>query len=153
MVNQKTIYEDDLCERVNKIIKEAIIHGGDSGGAYYDNYEGLMKAMTEFLEHYKLDGYVIIDETGCGPNELRFAKKAKAKNIIEKIQIKSSNEEKVGVWQVKPFYPEGFEGDESDKAVRIRCSSCGFKMIATKFGNPLKYCPNCGSKNERRDNA
>lgn len=38
-----------ILEAVNEIIKEAIIHGGDAGGPYLSNEEGLEKAMDGLL--------------------------------------------------------------------------------------------------------
>lgn len=62
---------------INKIINEAIDHGGDSGGAYYCNREGLIKEMSDLLRWTGLNKeYGIMDEGG----RLRFYKKS---NIVE----------------------------------------------------------------------
>lgn len=37
-------------DALNKLIGEAILHGGDGGGAYLTNREGLEKAIDEYLE-------------------------------------------------------------------------------------------------------
>ena len=50
---------------INKIINEAIIHGGDSGGAYCMNNEGLIKQMRYYLNWTGLNKTVgIMDEDG-----------------------------------------------------------------------------------------
>lgn len=36
---------------LNKIIKESIDHGGDSGGPYLINEEALIKAMEDYLKY------------------------------------------------------------------------------------------------------
>lgn len=41
-------------EIINNIIKSAIIHGADSGGSYDQNKEGLLEAITIWLEMKKL---------------------------------------------------------------------------------------------------
>lgn len=64
---------DRLIERVNKIITEAIEHGGDSGGAYFSNRDGLIHEMKRFLNWTGLDReYGIMDENGW----IRFYKKS-----------------------------------------------------------------------------
>lgn len=37
-------------DALNKLISESILHGGDSGGAYLTNREGLEKAIDDYLE-------------------------------------------------------------------------------------------------------
>lgn len=50
---------------VNQIIKEAIIHGADTGGSYNQNITALTKAVNEWLEYknltndYKLQNTVV----------------------------------------------------------------------------------------------
>lgn len=39
----------DLVSRVNDVIKESIAHGGDSGGAYFCNWDGFISAVTNLL--------------------------------------------------------------------------------------------------------
>ena len=52
-------------ERLNRIIHEAIIHGGDSGGAYFINDEGLTKEMRYYLNWTGLKETVgIMNEEG-----------------------------------------------------------------------------------------
>lgn len=69
--------DDVLIQRINGIIKEAIEHGGDSGGAYFSNGEGLIKEMKYFLRWSGLDkNYGIMDEDGW----VKFYKKS---HIVE----------------------------------------------------------------------
>lgn len=66
-----------LLRYMNNIIAEAIEHGGDSGGAYYSNRDGLIKEMHYFLRWAGFDKeYGIMDEGGI----LRFYKK---EHIVE----------------------------------------------------------------------
>lgn len=50
---KKYIEDEDmlaiLCEHLNKIIDEAVTHGGDPGGPYYSNEEGIKNAINSFL--------------------------------------------------------------------------------------------------------
>jgi hypothetical protein len=55
----------EAINRINDIIEEAIDHGGDSGGAYFCNRDGLVKAMRELLAWTGLDNAVgIVCENG-----------------------------------------------------------------------------------------
>lgn len=56
-----------------------------------------------------------------------------------------------GKWQMKPLFNSQL--DESDVAVRIRCSGCGMKLIAQKCGPFPNYCANCGARMERREDG
>lgn len=52
-------------ELLNEIIHEAIIHGGDSGGAYCVNDEDLIKKMKDYLNWTGLNKTVgIMNESG-----------------------------------------------------------------------------------------
>ena len=77
MSERITVFADTLLKLVNSIIAEAIEHGGDSGGAYYNNAEGLRDKMTCLLRWCGLqDEFVIVDLNMDGNDELRFAKLA-----------------------------------------------------------------------------
>ena len=56
--NNLHIFKDHL----NKIIEEAIIHGGDYGGAYFINQGKLIFEIKQFLKWTGLDEYLIIYE-------------------------------------------------------------------------------------------
>lgn len=62
-----------LVQLVNDIVKEAIRHGGDSGGAYFTNHKKLFSALTYLKNWLGLDGYAVVDFSG----ELYLAKLAK----------------------------------------------------------------------------
>lgn len=47
---------------INKIIKEAIIHGADSGGSYESNKDNLVNAINEWLNMKNLSCEYIIDK-------------------------------------------------------------------------------------------
>ena len=51
---------ESLCEHLNDIIEQAIIHGGDNDGPYCINEEELIKHIKIFLGWIGLDKYVII---------------------------------------------------------------------------------------------
>lgn len=66
---------DDRNDRIyidylNRIISEAIEHGGDSGGAYFTNRDGLVNAMKFFLKWTGLEKTVGIMD--CDGQEIRF---------------------------------------------------------------------------------
>jgi hypothetical protein len=66
-----------LLRYMNNIIAEAIEHGGDSGGAYYSNRDGLIMEMSNLLRWAGFNKeYGIMDEGGI----LRFYKK---EHIVE----------------------------------------------------------------------
>lgn len=51
-----------LMEYINNIIRQAIYHGGDSGGAYFTNREKLKSAMGELIWWLSLHDYVICED-------------------------------------------------------------------------------------------
>jgi hypothetical protein len=64
-------------EKINRIIAEAIEHGGDCGGAYFSNRDGLVDEMKDFLCWAGLDkDYGIMDDGGW----IKFYKKS---DIVE----------------------------------------------------------------------
>lgn len=64
--------DEKFLDWVNKIISEAIEHGGDEGGAYYSNKDGLLNTMKHFLRWSGLNKkYGIMYEEGWA----RFYKK------------------------------------------------------------------------------
>lgn len=45
---------------INRIVGEAVWHGADCGGAYYQNEESLLKALNDWIRHKSLyDEYEI----------------------------------------------------------------------------------------------
>lgn len=48
------------CDYLNDIIEQAIIHGGDVGGAYFVNKEELIKSIKTFIDWTGLNKYLII---------------------------------------------------------------------------------------------
>ena len=54
---------DALMYLLNEVIKNAIDHGGDPGGPYGCNDEGLRKSMQAFLDKLELnDEWTIVNE-------------------------------------------------------------------------------------------
>lgn len=54
--NNLHIFKDYL----NKIIEEAITHGGDDGGAYFINQEKLISEIKRFLKWTGLDKHLVV---------------------------------------------------------------------------------------------
>lgn len=54
--NKKT-----LVGLLNRLIHEAVLHGGDSGGAYETNREGLLSAMRYIRTWLGLNKYIIVE--------------------------------------------------------------------------------------------
>lgn len=51
---------------VNSIIREAVSHGGDSGGSYSTNGENLNNAIMDYLKARNLDNQYTTDATVYG---------------------------------------------------------------------------------------
>ena len=51
--------KEKLVEDLNSLIKEAIDHGGDSGGPYYSNPDDLINATNKILKTLELDNEYI----------------------------------------------------------------------------------------------
>lgn len=47
---------------MNRIIDEAVVHGADTGGAYYQNEEGLESAINTWLHYKKIDNIYCVGE-------------------------------------------------------------------------------------------
>ena len=54
----------------NELIKQAFYHGGDRGGPYASNEDGLRAAMQKYLSLTGADFSIVKDREGC----LQFAK-------------------------------------------------------------------------------
>ncbi len=52
--------EEKEIELINSIIREAIVHGSDEGGAYEINEDGLRESVSEWLEYHDLSEIVKI---------------------------------------------------------------------------------------------
>lgn len=50
----KNLDETLLIIHINEIVIEAIIHGGDAGGPYGSNEEGLTKSLDDLIDLLKL---------------------------------------------------------------------------------------------------
>ena len=49
-------------ELINNIIKESVVHGGDSGGAYFSNTKKVYLVIQEWLNYHNLSDIYTIDE-------------------------------------------------------------------------------------------
>ena len=56
---------------LNRLIKEATLHGGDPGGPYFCNKDGLLAAMRSFAALWGLTDYSIVSDH----DYYRFVKK------------------------------------------------------------------------------
>lgn len=59
MKDHVSLCKSVMMSYINEIIEEAVIHGGDTGGAYFINMDGLLSKMRNFrtwagLEEYKI---------------------------------------------------------------------------------------------------
>ena len=63
MIDVVDVDKTILVEYVNRIIREAIKHGGDLGGPYFSNEEGLVEEMLKFGRWAGLSGYGIFDDS------------------------------------------------------------------------------------------
>lgn len=59
MEDYASLCESAMMNYINEIIEEAVIHGGDTGGAYFINMDNLVSKMRNFrkwagLEEYKI---------------------------------------------------------------------------------------------------
>lgn len=61
-------------EFLNKIIEEAIFHGGDPGGAYYCNKEGLIKSIEQMLTWLSIKDKIVIYDRERTPKLLLKSK-------------------------------------------------------------------------------
>ncbi len=53
-MNNNYIDKSKTIKYLNKVVTEAIYHGGDGGGAYFSNEEALLESLNELLEHLDL---------------------------------------------------------------------------------------------------
>lgn len=54
-----------LAQYINDIVEEAVSHGGDLGGAYMSNPEGLYAILDRFRRWTCMDEYVVV-HAPCG---------------------------------------------------------------------------------------
>lgn len=63
---QIIVLDDNLMKKeielINKIIAEAVLDGGDSGGPFYSNYDGLYGAINNWLEYHNITAIISNDE-------------------------------------------------------------------------------------------
>ena len=66
---------------INKIIFEAVKHGGDSGGPYLTNKDGLISAINELLnikcmtDEYEIQEFEIEDDDSIWPGIYQIVEK------------------------------------------------------------------------------
>lgn len=58
--NMDNVELEIYCDYFNDIIQQAVIHGGDGGGAYYSNYEELEKSILTFVYWLGLKDKVVL---------------------------------------------------------------------------------------------
>lgn len=51
--------KEKLVDILNDVIVNAVWHGGDPGGAYNQNEDGLRQSIQSAIEHFGLEGYAI----------------------------------------------------------------------------------------------
>jgi len=55
MENNKDIDKRQTIKYLNRVLEEAIFHGGDGGGAYFSNEKALLESLQELLKHLKIN--------------------------------------------------------------------------------------------------
>ena len=81
MENNSYKSKREIIKCLNKVLVEAIYHGGDGGGAYFTNEDALLKSLKELLECLNLTDVCKIyeDENNFMPQLKEIL--AKEKNI------------------------------------------------------------------------
>ena len=106
-----------LIDLLNQLIEEAVEDGGDPGGAYHQNQDGLRKAIQDLLDHLALSNYEVVDKLDCS--------KWSRLSIGEKDAVKHGHWVSIMGW--------------------ISCSVCGAEP-PLEMNYDSDYCPNCGAK-------
>lgn len=61
-------------ELINSIIREAIVHGSDEGGAYEINEDDLRESVSEWLEYHDLFEKYTLREFSDGWNVMKLCR-------------------------------------------------------------------------------
>lgn len=61
-------------ELINSIIREAIVHGSDNGGAYEINEDGLRESVSEWLEYHDLSEKYTLRKFSDGWNVMKLCR-------------------------------------------------------------------------------
>ena len=69
---------------INEMLFMAYIHGGDIGGPYDSNLDGVIAAIKYFLFHASLEDKYILGETNRNYNHKRYSH---VPQIIKKVMI------------------------------------------------------------------
>ena len=59
---------------INSIIREAIVHGSDNGGAYEINEDGLRESVSEWLEYHDLSEKYTLRKFSDGWNVMKLCR-------------------------------------------------------------------------------
>lgn len=52
---------EEVVDMLNQLIEEAVMDGGDAGGAYNQNQDGLTKAINDLLDFFGLSDYEVVE--------------------------------------------------------------------------------------------
>lgn len=66
--------EEKEIELINSIIREAIIHGSDSGGAYEINEEDLRESVSNWLDYHDLSEKYTLRKFSDGWNVMKLCR-------------------------------------------------------------------------------
>ena len=54
--------KDEIINRINSLLDNAVAHGGDAGGPYYSNSKALMQALYNLLKALGLENDVVVGQ-------------------------------------------------------------------------------------------
>ena len=66
--------EEKEIELINSVIREAIVHGSDNGGAYEINEDGLRESVSEWLEYHDLSEKYTLRKFSDGWNVMKLCR-------------------------------------------------------------------------------
>lgn len=72
--NEYEFNEEKEIELINSVIREAIVHGSDNGGAYEINEDGLRESVSEWLEYHNLSEKYTLREYSDGWNVMKLCR-------------------------------------------------------------------------------
>lgn len=75
--------EEKEIELINSIIREAIIHGSDSGGAYEINEEDLRESVSNWLDYHGLSEKYTLRKFSDGWNVMKLCRNFETLTDIE----------------------------------------------------------------------
>ena len=92
MENSSNVDKRQIIKYLNRVLEEAIYHGGDGGGAYFSNEDALLESLNVLLKYLKLDEMCEISKNKYGMIQLEeIASKELLSSKIQKEMQKILN--------------------------------------------------------------